>query len=254
MKKSFLLRLVLGFVCLIFANPVRAINLSSVVGIWVFDSDKDMSDISGNGHDGVEEGEVKWVDGKFGKAVELDGSNAVIVEHADDMNLESFTLMAWINIPNAPTDWWTVASKDGWPDRNYGIWLASGTGLAHHSWTSGAAPDNNAVNAVTPVIAGEWHHLAATYDLKVSKLYINGKLDVEGNFNAKPNVTDVEFIVGRTANGSYKYIGIIDEVGLFNQALSEEDINSIMGSGLKVATSVESKGKLATTWADVKSK
>jgi len=90
--------------------------------------------------------------------------------------------------------------------------------------------------------------------MKVSKLYVNGKLDAQGNFTDKPNVTNVQFIMGRTANGSYKYSGAIDEVGLFNQALSEQDINSIITNGLKSsATPVTPKIKLATTWADVKS-
>jgi len=42
-----------------------------VVGLWLFDKDGDTTDVSGNGHDGKVEGNVKWVDGKFGKAVEL---------------------------------------------------------------------------------------------------------------------------------------------------------------------------------------
>ena len=49
--------------------------------------------------------------------------------------------------------------------------------------------------------------------------------------------------------------GFIDEVGLFNIALSEDDIKSIMNQGLGRAlgiTAVSSAGKLATTWADLK--
>lgn len=255
MIRRYLLYCILALSCLIFSVSVNAkIDTTMVVGVWTFDKDNDATDISGKEHDGKVEGKVKWVDGKIGKAIELDGTNDVVVEHADDMNLQTFSLMAWVNIPNAPTDWWTIASKDGWPNRNYGIWLASGSGLAHHSWTSGAAPDNNAVNAVTPVEPKKWFHVAATYDMKESKLYINGKLDAQGKFTAKPNVTDVQFIMGRTSNGSYKYSGAIDEVGLFNKALSEEDINLIMSNGLATATSVNPKTKLATTWADVKSR
>ncbi|MDQ1318480.1 MAG: LamG protein [Candidatus Poribacteria bacterium] len=253
--KKLLLFMALVSLCLMFTVSIDAkIDPGMIVGIWTFDKDGDASDVSGKGHNGKFEGKVKWVDGKFGKAVELDGNSFVLVDHADDMSLQTFTLMAWVNIPTPPTDWWTVACKDGWPNRNYGIWLASGTALAHNSFTSGAAPDNNAINAVTPVKAKEWHHVAASYDMKVSKLYIDGKLDAQGNFTVKPNVTDVQFIIGRTANGSYKYVGMTDEVGLFNKALSEEDINSVMTNGLKLATAVNPETKLATTWADVKSR
>ena len=252
MRKIFL-SMALVSLCLMFTVSIEArIDPGIIVGIWTFDKDGDASDVSGKGHDGKFEGKVKWVDGKFGKAVELDGNSFVLVDHADDMSLQTFSLMAWVNIPTLPTDWWTVACKDGWPDRNYGIWLASGTGLAHHSWTSGAAPNNNAVNAVTPVNPKEWHHIAATYDMQVSKLYINGKLDAQADFTDKPNITDVQFIIGRTANASYKYVGMTDEVGLFNKALSEQDINSVMTNGLRLAGSVSPETKLTTTWADVK--
>jgi len=241
--------------CLMFTASIEAkVDPGIAVGMWLFDKDGDVTDVSGKGHNGKTEGGVKWVGGKFGKAVELDGSSFVVIDHADDMNLQTFTLMAWVKIPTAPSDWWTIAAKDGWPNRNYGVWLASGTGLAHHSWTSGTAPNNNAVNAVTPVTAGEWYHVAATYDMKVSNLYINGKLDAKADFSDKPNFTDVQFTVGRTANGSYKLVGAVDELGLFSQALGEQDISDIITNGLgPVITSVSPKTKLATTWADVKS-
>jgi hypothetical protein len=244
----------LGLCLGISALAGAGIDPGSVVGLWVFDSDGDMEDVSGKGHDGAIEGNVEWVDGKFGLAVEVDGSSAVIFEHADDMNLENFSLLAWVNIPTAPTDWWTVAAKDGWPDRNYGIWLASGTGLAHHSFTSGTVPNNNAVNAVTPVVPGEWYHVAATYDMSSSKLYINGKLDAEAPFSDTPNVTDAPFIIGRTDDGSYKLQGAVDELALFSVALSDADIETIMTGGIRATVvAVTPSDRLSTTWAGIKS-
>jgi hypothetical protein len=253
MKKFVLFCCVLVSVFLLTVSAKSAVTPEMAVGMWLFDQDGQALDTTGKGHDGKADGNVKWVNGKFGKAIELDGNSAIVIEHKADMNLEKFTLMAWVKIPTAPTDWWTIAAKDGWPNRNYGIWLASGSGLAHHSWTSGAAPNNNAINAVTPVTAGEWFHVTATYDMTVSKLYINGKLDAQGSFTDKPNTTDVQFIVGRTANGSYKLVGAVDELALFNQALTEQDINEIMANGLTpLMTSVTPKTKLTTTWSEVK--
>lgn len=253
--RSTLLCISLTIFGLVFPTLVGArINPEVVVGVWLFDNEGDARDATGKGHDGTPEGKVEWVGGKFGLAVEFDGNSAIIVEHADDMNLKDFSVLAWVKIPMAPTDWATIAAKDGWPNRNYGIWLAGGTALAHHSFTSGTAPNNNYVNAVTPVKIGEWHHVAATYDGKVSNLYIDGKLDAKATFGDKPNTTDVPFIMGRTANGSYKLTGSVDEVAVFNVALSEEDIKTIISAGLKLAvTAVSLKDKITTTWANIKS-
>ncbi len=204
-----------------------------LVGAWLFDQNNDANDMSGNGHNGKADGKVKWVNGKFGMAIELDGTNAIIIEHANDLSLQTYTLLAWVNIPTAPTDWWTVVAKDGWPNRNYGMWLASGTALLHNSFASGGGPDNNYVDAVTPIKIKEWQHIAATYDMKESKVYINGKLDAKKSFSAKPNVTDVPVIIGRTPSNAYKYSGMVDDVAIFSKALSEDEINKIMSEGLK---------------------
>jgi len=254
LKKSLLLYLNIAFLSLIFTFFAGAkIDKANVIGVWLFDKDNDASDASGKGHNGKADGNVKWVKGKFGSAIDIDGNSAMVFEHKNDLSLQSFTLVAWVNIPKAPTDWWTVVAKDGWPNRNYGIWLASGTALAHSSFTSGAGPANNAVNAKTPVKVGEWQHLAATYDLKVSKVYINGELDNEANFTDKPNVTDVPVIIGRTPSGTYKLTGSVDEVAIFNVALSADDIKTIMVGGLRnTVTAVFPKAKLVETWGNIK--
>ena len=84
------------------------------------------------------------------------------------------------------------------------------------------------------------------------KADIDGVLDVELPFSIKPNVTDVPVIMGRTPTNTYRYEGMIDEVAIFNKALTEDDINGIMASGLKNATAVYAKDKLAATWGEIK--
>ena len=234
MKKLFLFYCVLASFCFILIISVKAtVDPGTIVGIWLFDQDGKALDSSGKGHDGKIEGNVKWVNGKFGKAIDLDGNSFVVIDHAKDMNLEKFTLMAWVKIPKAPNDWWTIAAKDGWPNRNYGVWLRPGTRLAHLSWTSGTAPNNHVIDSVTTITGSDWFHVVTTYDMKVSKLYINGKLEAQGNFTDTPNVTDVKFTVGKTAIDIYKLVGSVDDLGLFSQALSDQNINDIMANGLK---------------------
>ena len=46
--------------------------------------------------------------------------------------------------------------------------------------------------------------------------------------------------------------GILDEVGIFNEALSEETINEIMMDGLQTVLAVAPSGKLATVWGQIK--
>ena len=49
-----------------------------------------------------------------------------------------------------------------------------------------------------------------------------------------------------------KYRGIIDDIGIFNVVLSEDEIQSIMDDGLEKAFAVSLTDKLTTTWAAIK--
>lgn len=60
-------------------------------------------------------------------------------------------------------------------------------------------------------------------------------------------------IIGRTPTNTYKYSGAVDEVAIFNKALSEDEINKIMTEGLKnTVTAVNAQSKLAITRGSVK--
>ncbi len=76
--------LVAILVCLSFSFMViqteAAIDPETLVGVWLFDEGKgDVAvDASGNELDGILKGNPKWVDGKFGEALELDGVGAYV--------------------------------------------------------------------------------------------------------------------------------------------------------------------------------
>lgn len=53
-------------------------------------------------------------------------------------------------------------------------------------------------------------------------------------------------------NSGWDFIGILDEIGVFNVPLSESDLKSVMKNGLEGAADVSPVRKLATTWGDLK--
>jgi len=53
-------------------------------------------------------------------------------------------------------------------------------------------------------------------------------------------------------NASQYFPGSIDDVGIFNVALTVNEINDIMSKGLAGITAVSPSGKLATTWSEIK--
>ena len=96
----------------------------------------------------------------------------------------------------------------------------------------------------------EWHHVVAIYDGKMIKQYIDGKLDASVAGGGEIASQDVEFRVGQAQTGLPSMTGKIDEVAVYDRALDLDEIKSDMKNGVYFA--VDSKGKLATTWAHLK--
>jgi hypothetical protein len=231
------------------------IDLETAVGIWLFDEGKGKvaKDFSENGNDGELMNDTKWVDGKFGKALEFDGDGDW-VNMGDDPILKPTGNVSFVV-------WYY------WIGGNYvlatgGQTSSTGIAITHN-------PDDGTIwfgvstgkkTASTGYIKGPtkkvWHHLAGCYDDDKAELivYVDGKEYAEAKANG--NVLDnlwPELHIGKPNNTDAYYIqGIIDEVAIFNIALTEDDVNDIMNKGLEKASAVFAAGKLATSWGTLK--
>jgi hypothetical protein len=94
-------------------------------------------------------------------------------------------------------------------------------------------------------------------DSNNAKVYINGKMVIQGAVSAvtfgKVGIGDLYEV---PAGFNYKYSGIIDEVAIFNKAVSENDIQDLMNKGIgKVLgiAAVSSLDKITSTWGKIKS-
>ena len=101
---------------------------------------------------------------------------------------------------------------------------------------------------------GEWEHLAGTFADGKMNFYVNGEHVGDQDSEILVN-TKQEFLIGAGANErathEYLFKGKIDEVRIYDHALSADEISSVMESE---TTPVEPSGKLATTWAKLKAK
>lgn len=253
-KSLLIVALLLTNVIVLAGSSHARIDPKSIAGAWLFDEDKGdvAEDFSGSGHDGEFVGDVKWVPGKFGSALEFGagGNDFVRVPNHDNLNVETFTLVAWVNVPATTGNWQTVVNKFVAGD-HYGLWLRPDTGVVHHAHNPGGS--NQIIESKTSVTDGKWHHIAGTFDGKVKKVYVDGVFEGELQTDLKPGGKDADVTIGTDVRGaSVQLVGAIDEVAIFKVALSEDDIKSIMNEGLVQALAVGPSGKLATTWASVK--
>ena len=225
----------------------------ALVGAWLFDENQGgiAKDASGHGHNGKIIG-AKWVQGKIGTALEFNGDgNIVEIPHHADFDLTEYTASAWIK--TEPTGkWQTVLGKEpiaGNP-RNYGVYVAGDTKLLGVNYTTGGAWKT--AFSKTVAADGKWHHVAATFDGTFLRAYFDGVMEGETKTEIPPDHNTEPVRIGRWGNprGDF-WSGVLDEVAMFSQALTEDEIRDI-AMNMRDALTVEASDKLAVTWGTLK--
>jgi hypothetical protein len=86
-------------------------------------------------------------------------------------------------------------------------------------------------NGSTAVRTNTWYHVAMTYDGAFLKLYVNGKLDGSAAACGPVLTSDQPLVIGGESPGPWNFNGLIDEVSLYDRALSDTEVLSIYGAG-----------------------
>jgi hypothetical protein len=241
--------------CLLFTGQSDAkIDPKSIVGIWLFDEGKgdNVKDSSGNGHDGTIIGRgSKWVDGKYGKALEFTGANHVDCGNAAslDMKGQSITLAALVKTDGFPIGEWHAIAQKGKGPGSYQLHFNSIGGFLN--WNP---VPNTPLQHEVDLTDGKWHYIVAVFNDRASKsfLYLDGKLAAVGVEQARIGTNKDNLRLGADWAPRDIWRGVIDEIAILSKALSEADSKLIMTAGVTGALAVSPKDKLATSWGDIK--
>ena len=238
-------------------QTVAKIDPKTLVGVWLFDENQGNTakDASGNGNSGTLDKSPKWVDGKFGKALEFNGTNGVEIIHPENFEFLTWTYVLWFRA-NVGGDYPNLIGRQ----------FANAHGWTIHLDPGGATfririDTDGGINQVKTVPQnvrdGKWHHGAITENDKNKslELYIDG---VKGNSTYAGNYQNSGgFLkIASPAVGAVNLnAGAIDEVAIFNVILEEKDILDIMAKGLEATglLPVSPRGHLTSTWGRIKS-
>ena len=236
-----------------------------LIGYWSFNKDtmkgNTVKDVWGD-QDAEMIGKLQIVEGKFGEAVRLEGGAGARVQITDDIKkaelpTEEMTVELWV-WDEQFIEWggYMVAVQDnGAFEKGWLIgtrWKAFSFALS-----SDGADDGDGLltylNSANTYDVNEWHHVVGTYDGKEMKIYVDGKL--EGTSSVQSGVINypdrIFFSMGayKDDNEDFVHKGMIDEVRLYDRALSEKEVsNNLEAEGL----AVEAAGKLSLTWGEIK--
>ena len=249
----------MGILLLIALPSLANVDSENITGMWLFNEGDGTvaADSSNYGNDGEIHG-ATWVDGKFGKALEFDGvDNWVEVPHSDTVGFEAGTSFT-ITLHFKGTKVAGALVGKNYEDTSQVVpWYLLWNGGADNKVTlylRDSASTSFRADGTTEIGDDKWHFVVGRADASTGKasIWIDGKMEAETDFNEKDGYGTGEgpFHIGRHYD---RYTtGIIDEVILFNVALDEADIESLMNNGIESVTAVESLNKLTTTWGRIK--
>ncbi|HVY08171.1 MAG TPA: LamG-like jellyroll fold domain-containing protein [Burkholderiales bacterium] len=189
-----------------------------------------LTDVSGNGNNGTISGATWTTSGKFGSALTFNGSSAkVTIPDAASLRLANgMTLEAWVYPTKAPTGWRAVVDKNV-----DGYYLMASTDVGNRVGTGGtwvAGNQNTIGPSALPI--NTWTHLAATFDGATVRLFVNG-VQVASQAQTSPlATTNGTLQIGADSYPTEYFAGRIDEVRVYNRALSAADIVTDMNTAI----------------------
>jgi PKD repeat protein len=211
------------YVATYFGGLVAAYAFNEGSGLAVGDS-------SGLGHAGVASGPTWTSTGRFGRALSFDGvDDWVTVPGFPRLDLATgMTLMAWI-YPTASSGARDIVVKEGPGVDIYNLYHRNWRGLPEANVFVGG---ENRTSEGPELPANAWTHVAGTYDGATLRLYLNGVLTSSAAFSGPiPGSTGPLRIGGNSMWGEF-FRGVIDEVWVFDRALSAAEIQQLMNTAL----------------------
>jgi aryl-phospho-beta-D-glucosidase BglC (GH1 family) len=213
-------------------------------------------DASGNTNNGTIQinGPVYKTDGKQGGALEFDGADDYIFVARTNANGATsldvakggaFTLAAWYKVTH-PVQSLILGWRDNFPNASacqYGDGVQMGVNINGFQWSGkgtgvnviGGPCDYNRDKKVISVPdqnLNEWHHLTLTYDPSAgARLYLDGHLVAEKpNLNGYSPLTSGDLLIGKSRSTPFlDFKGLLDEIRIYNRALSEQEILALTG-------------------------
>ena len=214
-------------------NPAACNLPPGLAGWWRLDGNASDSVSTNNGQ--LIGGPI-YTNGMVGAAMFFDGLDDMFrIRAASNLNVSAtgngLTIEAWINpfdvSTRRPLVTWTNATQF-WIDF---VTNGAGAGSLYANIISRVGVSHAFSSAGGVILSNTWQHVAVTYNTNtgVATLYRNGAIIQQQNLGSFVPSTASDLILGRHSNLSF--LGVMDDVSVYNQALSQADIQIIYAEG-----------------------
>ncbi len=215
-------------------EDIEAMKTNGLIAYWAsrsVDGDQ-LIDLTGNGNDGtfgafeIDESHLAF---KPEQGIVFDGqTNYAVFDDPDLFEIDYITIEAWVNLTPVFHDRQMtnlgIVGRGG-SGEEFSLFGGSQYGNRIHMFV----PDAGDAAAPMPP-AGQWVHLCGTYDMELMKLYYNGVLvdDVDA-FGMLP-WGGTPLYIGALSEDGALYEGAMENIRIWNRALSETEIQALLGT------------------------
>ena len=193
-----------------------------LVAWYQFEGNAD--DISGNELHGTEMGDPTYEAGVYGLAIDLDADGDYVDCGSDQLFdiTGEITVAAWLNIRSIPSAWTAAVAK------GENAWRLSNVNMDprfHFGITWWENPDASSIDGATAFGYNEWHHATGSFDGSNINVYLDGVLDGTAPTTEPIGISTTNLFIGENSESTGRFWdGLIDEVRIFDRALSADEI------------------------------
>jgi hypothetical protein len=200
--------------------------------LWLA-GDGNARDLSAAENSGIEGTQTTFAAGKVAQAFQFNGDNNSNISVPDKPSLHpttAITIDAWVNPGTGNNGFPSIVFKGNigsFAAQPYGIFFVPNTRQINIRLGNESTVDSLTTNGAIPLNA--YTHVALTYDGTTISLYLNGVLDISKTTTIGTlNQTETNPLIVGSFNDNF--IGAVDELEIFNRALSQTEIQAIVNA------------------------
>ena len=173
-----------------------------------------------------------WTSGKCGVALNFDGiDDYVEVQDSYDLDItEAITIMAWVKFDDFTSNQFAIVHKWVTP-ASYVLEVTNSSGYYYPRLTIHTTTGYATCVSSVPISTNIWYFLAGTYDSSTGQMnfYLDGNRTATRTFSGPLTPNDGPLRIGKRSDADGDFMnGAIDEVRVYNRALSESEIRDYM--------------------------
>jgi Concanavalin A-like lectin/glucanases superfamily len=189
-----------------------------------------VQDVSSRANHGTLAGARRTTAGKHGRALAFDGlDDDVTIPDSASLDLTTrMTLEAWVRPTAGGNVWRQALLKEVPGGLAYGLYTSN-----QQAKPAGFLRVGNDVGAASPskLPLNAWTHLATTYDGSALRMYLNGTLVTKKSVSGSMQTSGRPLKIGGNAVWGEFFQGTIDDVRVYDRALSATDVKADMAAG-----------------------